>query len=56
MMAQSWDWNAVRADGRRWKRPAMTSKLNDNTCDTLLLQHFTTPAYAVSQPLISAPD
>jgi hypothetical protein len=45
MMAQSWHKNAFREDCRRWGWPAITSKLNDNTCDSLLPQNFTTPAY-----------
>jgi hypothetical protein len=44
MMAQSHDKNAVREDGRRRKWPATTSKLNDNSCDTVSPQNFTTPA------------
>jgi len=44
MMAQSHDKNAVPEDGRRRKWPATTSKLNDNTCDTLSPQDFATPA------------
>jgi hypothetical protein len=44
MMAQSSDKNAVREGGRRWKWPVMKSKLNDNTCDALSPQNFTTPA------------
>jgi hypothetical protein len=49
MMAQSHDRNAAWEDDRRRKWPAMTSKLNDNTCDTLLLRYYKT-----SQRLLSA--
>jgi len=45
MMAPSHDRNAVPEDGRCRKWPATTSKLNDNSCDTLSPQYFTTPAY-----------
>jgi hypothetical protein len=44
MMAQSHDKNAVPEDDRGRKSPATSSKLNDNSCDTLSSQNFTTPA------------
>jgi hypothetical protein len=44
IMAQSPDRNAAREPGRRRKWAATTSKLNDNTCETLSPQNFTTPA------------
>jgi hypothetical protein len=45
MMAQSHGKNSVPEQGCRRKWPAMTSKLNDSTCDTLSPQKVTTPAY-----------
>jgi len=52
LMTQSHDRNAARKDGRRRKWPAMTSKLDDNTCDRLSLQHFTAPAYPMSRKVL----
>jgi len=42
--ARSLQEMAAAGNGRCRKWPATTSKLNDNTCDTLSPQNFTTPA------------
>ena len=46
MRTQSPGRNAVPEHGRRRNWPATTSKLNDDTCDTLSPQNFTKPAYS----------